>query len=213
MIWSMRTVEWFFDFVSPYSYLQCERLGELPESVTVRYRPVLLGALLNHWEHKGPAEIPEKRKFAYRSLVWSTRQQGVPFRFPEAHPFNPLPLLRLAVALDNRPDAIRDMFRFVWRDGRLPQEADHWEELIRHLGVPDAGELIQSDQVKQGLRENTEHAIEKGVFGVPATLVDGELFWGADFFDFVLEYLEDPSVLDDEEMRRVSDLPEAARRK
>ena len=213
MISDMKNIDWFFDFVSPYSYLQCERLSELPDGVSVRYRPVLLGALLNHWEHKGPAEIPEKRKFAYRSLVWSTRKRGIPFRFPQAHPFNPLPLLRLVIALDYRPDAVRDMFRFVWRDGKLPQQPEDWAALIEHLGVPDADELIKSDQVKQGLKENTEYAIEKGVFGVPATLVDGQLFWGEDYFDFVLEYLDDPGLLDDEEMIRVSDLPAAAKRR
>ncbi len=209
----MKTIEWFFDFVSPYSYLQCERLGELPESVSVRYRPVLLGALLNHWEHKGPAEIPEKRKFAYRSLVWSARKRGIPFRFPPAHPFNPLPLLRLSIALDNRADAVREMFRFVWRDGKLPQDAGDWSTLIQSLDVPNADELTQSDRVKQGLRGNTEHAIKCGVFGVPTTLVDGELFWGVDFYEFLLEYLENPGVLNDDEMRRVSELPAAAQRK
>ena len=151
----IKTIEWFFDFISPYSYLQCERLSELSESVSVRYRPVLLGALLNHWDHKGPAEIPGKRKFAYRSLVWSTRKQGVPFRFPAAHPFNPLPLLRLAVALDSRGDAVREMFRFVWRDGRLPDETEHWLALIRRLRAPDADDLIKSERVKRALRENT----------------------------------------------------------
>lgn len=212
MIRAMKTIDWFFDFVSPYSYLQCERLGELPADVSVRYRPVLLGALLNHWEHKGPAEIPEKRKFTYRSLVWLTRKQGIPFRCPDAHPFNPLPLLRLAVALNNRPDAVREMFRFVWRDGKLPQQTDDWAELTKRLGAPDADQLIRAEAVKEGLKESTAYAIEKGVFGVPSMLIDGELFWGVDFFDFLLDYLADPGILEQEEMRRVSNLPAAAQR-
>ena len=181
--------------------------------VQIEYRSILFGALLNHWGHKGPAEIPEKRRFTYRSLVWSARKQNIPFRFPRAHPFNPLPLLRLSVALDNCPDAVREMFRFVWRDGKLPQDAGDWSDLIRHLNVPDADGLIQSDRVKRILRENTGRAIDEGLFGVPTALVDGELFWGVDYFDFLVDYLENPDLLDDDEMQRVSNLPTAIQRK
>ena len=193
--------------------MQCEKLIDLPHVVQIEYRPILFGALLNHWGHKGPAEIPEKRRFTYRSLVWSARKQNIPFRFPRAHPFNPLPLLRLSIALDNRPDAVREMFRFVWRDGKLPQDAGDWSDLIRHLNVPDADGLIQSDRVKRILRENTGRAIDEGLFGVPTALVDGELFWGVDYFDFLVDYLENPDLLDDDEMQRVSNLPTAIQRK
>ena len=209
----MKTIEWFFDFVSPFSYLQCEKLIELPQTVQVEYRPILFGVLLNHWGHKGPAEIPGKRTFTYRSVVWSARKHNIPFRFPRAHPFNPLPLLRLSIALDNRPDAVREIFRFVWRDGKLPQDSDDWSSLIRQLDVPDAKELIRSDRVKQALRENTDRAVELGLFGVPTTLVDGEMFWGVDYFDFLVDYLNNPGLLDDDEMQRVSNLPAAIQRK
>ena len=145
--------------------------------------------------------------------MWSARRHNILFRFPRAHPFNPLPLLRLSIALDNRPDAVRDMFRFVWRDGKLPQDADDWSSLTRQLDAPDADELIRSDRVKQVLRENTNRAIDLGLFGVPTMLVDGEVFWGVDYFDFLLDYLDDPDLLDDDEMQRVSNLPAAIQRK
>lgn len=208
----MKTIEWFFDFVSPYSYFQCEMMPHLPGDVQVEYRPVLFGGLLNHWGHKGPAEIPEKRRFTYRSLQWLSTKYGIPFKFPRAHPFNPLPLLRLSIAIDNRPDAVRDIFRFVYRDGKLPDDPEQWSRLTKMLNVVDADELVQSPRVKQTLREGTDYAISKGVFGVPTFVVDGEIFWGADFFDFLVEYLEDPALLQDSEMRRVSELPVASSR-
>jgi len=209
----MKTIEWFFDFVSPFSYLQCEKLPDLPQTVRVEYRPILFGALLSHWDHKGPAEIPRKRTFTYRSLVWSAHKQNIPFRFPRAHPFNPLPLLRLSIALDNRPEAVREIFRFVWRDGKLPQDAEDWSTLTRRLNTADADDLIQSDSVKKILRGNTNRAIEQGIFGVPTMLVDEELFWGVDYFEFLLEYLQNPNLLEDDEIRRVSNLPAAIQRK
>lgn len=209
----MKTVEWFFDFVSPYSYFQCEKLTELPDDVQLAYKPVLFAGLLNHWGQKGPAEIQEKRKFTYRSIVWIAREYNIPFTFPKAHPFNPLPLLRLSVALDNRPEIVQELFRFVYRDGHLPEDEDAWLMLTERLGVSDADQLIQSDAVKQQLRDNTDDAVSKKVFGVPSFRVDGELFWGVDFFDFFLTYLRDPTILNAGEMRRVNDLPVGSARR
>ena len=209
----MKTVEWFFDFVSPYSYFQCEKLSSLPQTVRLEYKPVLFAGLLNHWGHKGPVEIDSKRKFTFRSCIWIARKDNIPFNFPPAHPFNPLPLLRLSIALDNRPEVVRDLFRFVWREGKLPDEVEAWSRLIHQLDVPDADELIRSTEVKQRLRENTDYAIEKGVFGVPTFLVDGEIFWGVDLFDFFLDYLNNPDLLKDPEIQRVDNLPVASDRR
>ena len=212
MMLTMKTIEWFFDFVSPYSYFQCEMLPRLPRDVQIEYWPVLFAGLLKHWNNKGPAEIPEKRKFTNRSTQWLSKHYDIPFKFPRAHPFNPLPLLRLSIAIGNPPDAVREIFRFVFRYGTLPDDPEDWSRLTETLDVADADELIQSPQVKQTLRENTEYAISKGVFGVPTFVVDGEIFWGADFFDFLVEYLEHPALLQDSEMQRVSELPVASRR-
>ena len=209
----MKTVEWFFDFVSPYSYFQCEKLSELSNDVQLIYKPVLFAGLLNHWEQKGPAEIQEKRKFTYRSILWIGRKYGIPFTFPRAHPFNPLPLLRLSIALDNQPDVVRKLFRYVFRDGHLPDDAAAWSAMMRELKVDNAEQLIRSDLVKQKLRDNTDDAISKGVFGVPSFRVDDEIFWGVDFFDFFVEYLRNPDMLNENEMQRVSNLPVASTRR
>lgn len=209
----MKPAEWFFDFISPYSYFQCERWDRLPAGLQVQCRPVLLAGLLDHWGQKGPAEITTKRTFIYRQLQWLARQHGIALRFPSGHPFNPLPLLRLAIALDSDIAAIREMFRFVWRDGHLPSDQEALSHLLDRLAVTDAETKLQSPAVKQQLRDNGNRAIELGVFGVPTFVVDGELFWGADAFDFFLDYLRNPDVLNDPEMQRISNLPIAAARK
>ena len=69
----MPNADWYFDFVSPFSYLQCEQLPTLERSIRVRYRPVLFAGLLKAYAHKGPAEIPAKRRFTYRHVVWQAR--------------------------------------------------------------------------------------------------------------------------------------------
>ena len=88
-------VDWYFDFVSPFAYLQSERLASLPPRVAIRFRPVLFAGLLDANGQKGPAEITAKRNFTYRFVVWQARKLGIPLKFPHEHPFNPLPLLRL----------------------------------------------------------------------------------------------------------------------
>lgn len=208
----MRTIEWYFDFISPYSFLQIERFDELPEDVRVEYRPILFAAILNHWGQKGPAEISSKRKFIYRHLTWQAKRHGIAFHFPRAHPFNPLAMLRLCIALDNNPTVIRQLFRYVWRDGRLPDDTEAWSQLLASLDVHGGEALLQSPQVKQQLRANGERAIALNVFGVPTFIADGELFWGVDAFEFFLDYLKNPALLKDPELSRVSELPVAASR-
>lgn len=209
----MPSVDWYFDFISPFAYLQSERLATLGPNVRVRYRPILFAAILEANRHKGPAEIPAKRSFTYRFCVWQAKALGIPFKFPHEHPFNPLPLLRLALACDAAPDAVHRIFRFVWRDGRLPDLPIEWAELIDELAVPDADARIASPEVKEALRRNTDEAIARGVFGVPTIAIGTELFWGADATAMARDYLAAGARYDDPEYARVSSLPVGVMRK
>ena len=205
-------VDWYFDFVSPFAYLQSERLASLPPRLSVRYRPVLFAGLLNAHGHKGPAEIERKRVFTYRFVVWQARQLGIPLKFPHEHPFNPLPLLRLAIACDCAPEAVHRIFRFVWRDGRLPDLPIEWAELAHDLRMPDAAARIASPEVKEELRRNTEEAIARGVFGVPTIAIGDELFWGLDATAMAVDYATAGCRYDDPEYERVASLPVGASR-
>ena len=138
-------VDWYFDFVSPFAYLQSEQLDTLPRGISVRYRPVLLAALLEANGQRGPAEIPAKRAFTYRFCLWQAKRLGVPLRFPPEHPFNPLPLLRLAIACDSSAQAVHAIFRFVWRDGRLLGTCTL--NLIEHLAHGFARSAILEDML------------------------------------------------------------------
>ena len=205
------TADWYFDFVSPFSYLQCERLQA--HAHEVRPHPVLFAAILDANGQKGPAEIAAKRRFTYRFVVWQAKAHGVPLRFPHAHPFNPLPLLRLAIACDNRLEAITAIFRFVWRDGRLPDLPIEWAELAQRVGVPDASARIADTAVKDQLRRETDAALARGVFGVPTLAVGNELFWGVDATQMALDFARAGGRYDDPEYARVGDLPTAATRR
>ena len=96
----MKRLVFHFDVVSPYAYLACERLpqGLAGCSYEVEYRPVLFAGLLQHWGQKGPAEVEPKRAWTFRHVHWLAQHHGIPLDTPAVHPFNPLPLLRLALA-------------------------------------------------------------------------------------------------------------------
>jgi 2-hydroxychromene-2-carboxylate isomerase len=199
------SVDWYFDFVSPFSYLALHRLGELP--VQVSYKPVLFAGLLNHWGQKGPAEIPAKRQWTYRWCTWWAKELGIPFRFPAAHPFNPLPYLRLALAAGCSPQTVGYIFENLWTTGEPAEK--RFDEMCAALKV-DSRML---NAVKDDLRKNTEAAAARGIFGVPSFVANGEVFWGADAIDFVKAFLKDRSVLHNDEMRRIDNLPVGAARK
>ncbi len=205
--------DWYFDFVSPFAYLQSEQLASLAPRITIRYKPVLFAGILNANGQKGPAEIPAKRAFTYRFCIWQAKRQGIALKFPHEHPFNPLPLLRLAVACDCTADAVHRIFRFVWRDGRLPDLPIEWVELVHDLGMPDAATRIAGQEVKDELRRNTDEAIARGVFGVPTLALGDALFWGADATAMAADYVAAGCRFVDPEYARVAALPIGAERK
>ena len=205
--------DWYFDFVSPYSYLQLMAFKRLPDSLEIRYRPVLFAGLLKHWSQKGPAEIPGKRRQTYRECQWLADRAGIPFKFPDVHPFNPLRALRLCIALGTEPAIVGAIFEFIFAEGRNLQSDDEWHALAERLEVEDADALISEPAVKERLRENTEEAVRRGVYGVPTFAVGDELFWGADKTDMLLDYLADPALFSRGEMARIDRLPMGVERR
>jgi 2-hydroxychromene-2-carboxylate isomerase len=188
----MKHITFHLDFISPYAYLAFEQLPQVLEglSYSVAYRPVFLGALLKHHGQLGPAEIPAKRAWTYRHVLWLGQAHGIAIELPASHPYNPLPHLRLALAATTDGDINRHVaetiFRDVWQGGGEPGDAARLAALEARLRLQrDAG----SEQVKARLKANTDEAIARGVFGVPTCEVDGRQFWGFDGLAMLRDYL------------------------
>lgn len=208
----MTPARWYFDYISPYAYLQHAVLSRFAPSLRIEPVPILFAGLLDHHGQKGPAEIPSKKVHTFRQVVWLAHRHGIPLELPSAHPFNPLPLLRLSIALGNRPEVVERLFRFVWVDGRLPTDADAWAALCRELGVADPAAEIARADVKHTLRRNTESAIAQQLFGVPTLVVDDQAFWGFDMTDAALAWLQGDPVFESPLMRRAATLPDGVQR-
>jgi len=158
----MQRVIFDFDVVSPYAYLAFERLPAALEGLShhVEYQPLLFAGLLKHWGNTAPVAVAPKKAWLFRQCAWIAQQEGIAFRPPTPHPFNPLALLRLLVAsvpAGGQPN------RRVVADAIAP--------------VRDPA----SREVKDELQARTAAAAAAGVFGVPSfRLDDGQLFWGTD---------------------------------
>ena len=170
---------------------------QLPEalkgiSYSVAYRPVLFAGMLQHLGQLGPAEIAPKRDWTYRQVLWLAHKLNIPLKMPVSHPFNPLPLLRLAIACnvaingETNRYVCETIFRHVWQSGLDAGSVERINALVQQL-CPDGD--VQSEDVKNSLKKNTHDAIAQGVFGVPSFAVDDKIFWGLDALPMLREYL------------------------
>ena len=208
----MKRATWYFDYISPFAYLQWRRLRIEPR-ITPEPVPILFAAVLDHVGQKGPAEIPGKRTFTYRFVHWQARRAGVPLRFPPAHPFNPMAALRLSIAAGNTPEAIDAIYAHLWADGRRGDDAESLAPVAKALGIADVAGAIGDPAVKARLRANTDAAIAAGVFGVPTLRIGAELFWGNDASAMVEDWLAHPDRFAGAEYQRIAALPSGVERR
>ena len=197
----MKQITFYLDFISPYAYLAFEQLPQALKglSYSVDYKPLLFAGLLKHHGQLGPAEIQPKRGWTYRQVLWLAARHCVELQMPQAHPFNPLPLLRLALACGHEDPTTglatgtinrfvaETVFRHVWRGGADAADIARLAALTQTLAPPRDP---SSDAVKAELKANADEAIALGLFGVPSLVVDGKLFWGFDALPMLRDYLD-----------------------
>lgn len=196
MLCGMKTVDFYYDYLSPFAYLASLRVREVcsAANAAVVFRPVLFPALLNHWGQRGPAEIPPKAAHTFKECLRYALPRNLPFRAPKLHPFNPLLALRVnwaAASEDERERVAGVLYALGWAQGGDLSSRDEIEAALTAAGLP-AAELLeraQSDAVKQLLRTETDAAIARGVFGIPTMAVGDELFWGVSQLDNLTLYL------------------------
>jgi len=204
-------VDFYFDYLSPFAYFAALRLPELcrQRGAQLRFRPVLFAGLLDHWGQRGPAEIPPKALHTFKLCARYAALRGVPFRSPRFHPFRPLDALRVSleeVAGDDQAKVVAAIFHAGWGEGADLGDAADLAAAIAGAGLDGEALMKKAGKpaAKSRLRQETEIAIARGVFGVPSMIVSDELFWGVDQLESLELHLEgrDPlRMVDMEEVR------------
>jgi 2-hydroxychromene-2-carboxylate isomerase len=211
-------MKFYFDFVSPYSYLAWTQIHSLADAYgrSVEPVPVLFAALLAANGTKGPAEVPARRRYMLRDLARIARAFDVAFDLPPAHPFNPLLALRLAsvpMAPEQHRALVDALFRACWVERRALDDAATVAAIAAAHGTGAALAGAATDAVKQRLRAETDAAIAQGIFGVPTIVVDGETVWGCDSLPHLRRFLAGEAPPPAEVLARWEATPAAAIRK
>jgi 2-hydroxychromene-2-carboxylate isomerase len=211
----MKRLNFYFDFLSPFSYFAWTKIASNKDLI-IDYKPVALGPLLNHWSIKGPGEIEPKREFLLKQCLRYAAKNKIDFTTPKTHPFNSLYALRLALkstAGDLQGEVIKTLWLAGWQQRIDMGEPDELLRVLREAGLP-ADELYEKSFTKEAkveLKANIQEAIGFGAFGVPSMVVDGELFWGNDAVEDMLNFAKGIDPLDREKLALLlSSTPRAA---
>lgn len=188
-----KQIEFFYDYVSSYSYLADSQMGSF-DGVEVVYRPMLLGAVLQATGNRPPATVPAKFSYLNRDIArWASRY-GLVFNMNPVFPQNTVKALRLALVAQEQggfPALHRRLFDAMWVERQTLEDDAVLEKLAADAGL-DAGSAMQaisSQHIKDQLRKNTDEAVARGAFGAPTFFVGDDMFFGNDRFDFIRDAL------------------------
>lgn len=202
-----KKIDYYFDFLSPYSYLSWNWLKNNLEVIEalghkLRFRPVVLGSVIKHYDTKGPAEIDSKREYLFKDCLRFSKLNNIDFNIPKKLPFNSLCALRCSlkeVSFDNQIKVIDTLFKSVWADQKVIDEPEFISEILSNAGLngKDITEGSFSKEARVAVKRNLKDALNAGVFGLPSFVVEEkELFWGNDSVKYLLSYLKNEDLVD-----------------
>ena len=189
----IKSFDFYFDFVSPYSFLAHKEIVKIEKinKVKIRYKPILLGGLHNLHGIKAPAFIPAKAKHMIRDCKLIAEKNNIKFKFNSYFPIRSLNLMRgvLIAEEDNyKSYYIDSIFNAIWQDGLNMNDESIIQKILKNLNVnPKTFQLRSaSSSIKDSLRKKTNEAYEKGIFGAPSFVTNNKIFWGQDRLEFAL---------------------------
>lgn len=190
----MATLEFFFDYTSPYSYLAATQVEALAArtGATLVWKPIFLGGVFKLTGNRAPAELMPKGMWMMKDLTLWQRRYGLKVTFPSRFPMNTLLALRVALAVEpsgKLPAYSIALFQAYHRDDEDLSDPAVVARIVTGLGLDGPALVAGAGEFKQALLDRTQQAVDRGVFGVPTFFVGDELFVGNDRLDFVEEEL------------------------
>ena len=193
-----KTVEFYFDLGSPTTYLAHTQLAKICADTQSEliYIPMLLGGVFKATGNASPAVIPAKGRYMFQDLDRFAKRYGVQLRFNPHFPINTLILMRAVTGMQlHQPQRFADfvdcLFKALWVEGRNLNDPQTIAGVLTENGfdTQEIMALTNDESVKAALKENTEKAIKRGVFGAPSMFIGDQMFFGQDRLDFVEEAL------------------------
>ena len=188
-----RIIDFYFDFISPYSYLAYKKLKKLDKNnkTNVSYNPILLGGLHKLGEITPPAFNERKMKNMKNDCELIALKNGIEFVWNIKFPINSLYLMRgyLVVKKEIKPIFFDNCFDAYWKDNKDISQKKNLLEILDKSGIDknDFFELIEKQKIKDELKKLTNLAFKKDIFGAPTFVVKNKIFWGQDRLEYALD--------------------------
>jgi|TARA_B100000929_G_C15353733_1_gene368485 2-hydroxychromene-2-carboxylate isomerase len=188
-------VEFYYDFVSPYSFLAHKRIRKIEkrESINFIYKPILLGALHNLGGITAPAFIDSKKKFIIQDCEMVAKKFNINFKFNDKFPINTLNLMRgiLIINKELKNKYIDLFFDAYWLLNIDLSDEKNFRNILEkiQININNFFSDIKKQETKDLLKNLTKEAFDKEIFGAPTFIVNNKLFWGQDRLDYAIDEL------------------------
>ena len=188
-------IDFYFDVISPYSYIAHKKIQKIKESqkVIFNYKPILLGGLHNLAGINAPAFNKYKMKNMQSDCELVSKKNNISFMWSSKFPINSLSIMRGYISLNEtqKDDYLNTFFDAYWKDNLDLSSEREFSELLGSLKIDSKifFEKIKQQSIKDDLKKLTSDAFEKEVFGAPTFIVNNKIFWGQDRLEYALEEL------------------------
>ena len=184
-------IDFYFDFISPYSYIAHKQIIKLNKRSNFNYKPILLGGLHNLSGIPAPAFNERKMKNMKNDCLLISEKNNIPFKWNEKFPINSLYLMRGFLFIDNSKieKFIDNCFDAYWKDNIDVLKEENLKKILSKCEIDQKkfNEGIKEIKIKNKLKDLTSIAFSTDVFGAPTFVVNNKLFWGQDRLDYALD--------------------------
>ena len=185
-----KSIDFYFDFISPYSYLAYKKIIKF-SNINVSYKPILLGGLHKLGGITAPAFNQRKMKNMKNDCELIAKKNNIKFKWNDKFPINSLQLMRGYLTIENKFKKIffETCFNFYWKDNIDLSNINNVENILKDCSIEKDSffKEIENQKIKNKLKELTNNAFEKDIFGAPTFVVNGKIFWGQDRLDYALD--------------------------
>tara|TARA_B100001123_G_C15211721_1_gene987562 strand:+ start:483 stop:1070 length:588 start_codon:yes stop_codon:yes gene_type:complete len=189
----IKPFEFYFDFASPYTFIAHKKIRKIEEenSIKMKYMPILLGGLLKSAGIKANVDIPIKAKYMIRDCKLWAEKYDIAFKFNNYFPINTLNLMRCVLIAEKKGFEqifINNIFDAIWKDGLNLNDNKIVKNILKNLNLNPETFLLEATEIKNkdDLKNRTNNAFIKGIFGAPSFIVNNKMFWGQDRLEFVI---------------------------